>query len=94
MKLPIAVAVAGLALLAGCKSVPDFPPPADVEAATETKPVPPTTILTDPTASDRYNAELESWGERVQAAGMKLCRYFKGKGMAVNCPGAASSATH
>ncbi|HKT85805.1 MAG TPA: hypothetical protein VJQ77_06950 [Novosphingobium sp.] len=94
MKLPLAVTVAGLAFLAGCKSTPDFPPRSDVEAATETKPVPPTTILTDPTASDRYNAELESWGERVQSAGVKLCRYFKARGMAVDCPEPAGSAAN
>lgn len=91
MKLPVAAAVAALALLAGCKSPShDFPPRSVVEAATEVKPVPPTTILTDPTASDQYNAEVESWGERVQAAGVKLCRYFKGKGMQVDCPDVAT----
>lgn len=94
MKLLGVAAAAGLAVLAGCKSAHDFPPRADVEAATEAKPVPPTTILTDPTASDRYNAELENWGERVQAAGVKLCRYFKEKGMEVDCPDAAASAVN
>ena len=85
MNLARAVALASLALLAGCKSAHDFPPKAVVEAATESKPIPPTTILTDPTASDRYNAELERWGERVQAAGVRLCRYFKEQGMEVSC---------
>ena len=94
MKIHSVALIAGLALLAGCKSTQDFPPKTDVKAVTETKPVPPTTILTDPTASDRYNAELENWGERVQAAGVRLCRYFKAKGMQVDCPNAAAPATN
>ena len=90
MKILRAAAVAGLVFLAGCKSAHDFPPRPDVNAVTETKPVPPTTILTDPTTSDRYNAELENWGERVQAAGVRLCRYFKEQGMEVDCPDAVA----
>jgi hypothetical protein len=78
--------LAALPLLVGCKSAHDYPPRADIQAVTEAKPIPPTTILTDPTASDEYNARLEAWGERVRAAGVRLCRYFQNEGMAVDCP--------
>lgn len=81
-----ALIVLAALVLAGCRSANDFPPTADVQAATERKPVPPASILTDPGASDQYNARLEAWGERVQAAGVRLCRYFKARGMAVDCP--------
>ncbi|SFG47679.1 hypothetical protein SAMN05518801_13211 [Novosphingobium sp. CF614] len=75
-----------LPLAIGCKTTHDFPPSADIRAVTETKPLPPASILTDTTASDRYNAQLEAWGERVRAAGVRLCRYFKTEGMKVDCP--------
>lgn len=84
------VALAALSFLVGCKSTQDFPPRAEIQAVTETKPIPPASILTDTTASDRYNAQLEAWGERVQAAGVRLCGYFKGKGMQVDCPAKAA----
>lgn len=86
MRSKTSVVLAALVFLAGCKSAHDFPPRADVQAVTEAKPIPPTSILTDPGASDRYNAQLEAWGERIQAAGVQLCRYFKDKGMEVDCP--------
>ena len=63
-----------------------FPPRADIEAATEAKPAPTAEIVTSSQASDRYNVEVESWGDRVSAAGGRLCRYFKRTGMAVDCP--------
>ena len=76
-----------LPLAIGCATARDFPPRQDLQAATETKPLPPASILTDPSANDHYNAQLEAWGERVQAAGVRLCRYFKAKGMEIDCPG-------
>lgn len=80
-----------LLLLAGCKSAHDFPSVADLQAVTEPKPIPPASILMDTSASDRYNAELEAWGERLQAAGIRLCRYFKVQGMATDCPEASAA---
>lgn len=50
-----------------------FPPSADLEAATETKPKPTPDIVTDPQANERYNAAVESWGDRVSDAGRRLC---------------------
>lgn len=87
------IALVALSFLIGCKSTQDFPPRAELQAVTETKPIPPASILTDTTASDRYNAQLEAWGERVQAAGVRLCRYFKSKGMQVACPAENVSST-
>ncbi len=63
-----------------------FPSRADVSAVTEHKPVPTDDIVTDPKASALYNASVESWGDRVSAAGRRLCRFFKARGMAVDCP--------
>ena len=72
---------------AGCATAPKpYPPQADLQALAEVKPKPTAAILTDPAANDRYNAALESWGDRLSAAGLRLCRYFKAQGMTVECP--------
>lgn len=63
-----------------------FPPYADVKAATEAKPRPSLDIATSAQASEDYNAAIEAWGDRVSAAGGRLCRYLKRVGMAVDCP--------
>jgi hypothetical protein len=63
-----------------------FPPRADLVAATEAKPRPTADIVTDSKASAEYNAAVESWGDRVGAAGGRLCRYFREIGMKVDCP--------
>ncbi len=60
---------------------PLFPPAQDLKAATEPKPVPPVEILTSSQASDRYDVDLELWGERVQRAGVRICRWAKDNGM-------------
>lgn len=54
-----------------------FPPPADLAALTEPKPVPRDEIASDPVAEAHYNAALESWGERLLAAGGRLCRFYQ-----------------
>lgn len=75
-------------LLSGCASHPVVigrPPAADLVAVTEQKPKPTADILTSPAASDRFNSALESWGDRVHSAGVRLCRYFKDTGMDVAC---------
>lgn len=63
-----------------------FPPPADLEAVTEPKPKPTVDIVTSAQAAERYNAEVEGWGDRVSAAGARLCRYYRDLGMKVDCP--------
>lgn len=63
-----------------------FPPPADLTAATEAKPVPGPEIVTSAQAAEEYNAAVEGWGDRVSAAGGRLCRYYKRLGMKISCP--------
>ena len=70
-----------LALSACATNPAPYPAVADVQAVTEAKPRPTPDILTDPAASDRYNAALEAWGERLHSAGLRLCRYFERTGM-------------
>ena len=54
---------------------------------TETKPVPTDEIATDPVAEASYNASVESWGDRLRAAGVRLCRFFDDTGMkGLDCP--------
>lgn len=76
------------AALSGCaeKQV-ELAPPAveDLRAVIEPKPKPPISILTDPAASDRYNAEVEAWGDRLRAGGMRLCQLFEAQGVAAHC---------
>jgi len=76
------------ALLTACASHGPIstPPPADIMAAVESKPLPTEAIVTDPAASARYNASVEAWGDRLRSAGLRLCRYFKATGMRVDCP--------
>lgn len=54
---------------------------------TEAKPVPSAAIATDPEAAAKYDASVELWGERLRAAGIRLCRFFDETGMAgLDCP--------
>lgn len=68
-------------MLAACTTTGTYPAVADINAVTEKKPLPPATILTDPAANDRYNSALEAYGDRLHAAGLRLCRYFQRTGM-------------
>lgn len=65
-------------------SVPIFPPSADLLA--EAKPVPGPEIVTSAQASAEYDIAVEGWGERGWLTVARLCRFFKGHGMAVECP--------
>lgn len=62
-----------------------MPPHADLVAVTEPKPVPTIEIVTSDAANARYNADVESWGDRVSAAGLRLCRFFGELGSKVPC---------
>lgn len=77
-----------LLTVSGCcgQKLPIYPPSADLAAVTEAKPVPTIDILTSEQASEHYNANVESWGDRISAAGGRLCRYFKRQGMTMECP--------
>lgn len=69
--------VLSLAIASCARGLPvqAFPSHADLQAATEPKPRPPVEIVTDPQENARYDAEVEGWGERVQAAGVRLCEW-------------------
>ena len=76
-----------LLLVSACGSSGGYPPLADLQAVTESKPVPGDDIATDPQAEAHYNAEVEGWGERVQSAGRRLCRFFVATKMpGLSCP--------
>lgn len=65
-----------------------FPPAADVQAAVEPKPQPTEEILTSAQASEDYNASVEAWGDRVSAAGGRICRWITDAGgkLPFKCP--------
>lgn len=65
--------------------MPVLPPSADIEALQEPKPAPPVEIVTDAQAEAAYNAEVEGWGDRLSAAGRRVCRWFAAQGVVVRC---------
>ena len=65
-------------------STPLFPPSADL--VVETKPVPPLEIVTSEQAAAEYDVAVEAWGERGWRTVARLCRYFVGHGMQIECP--------
>lgn len=76
-----------LLLASACGASGGYPPLADLQAMTEAKPLPTDAIATDPVAEAHYNAELESWGDRLHAAGARLCRFFERTDMpGLDCP--------
>lgn len=77
-----------LLLVSACASGVTLPPPADdLRAATEKKPIPSDEIATSDRAAADYSAAVEGWGDRISAAGGRLCRWservYKVK---VGCP--------
>jgi hypothetical protein len=81
--LPLLIAVSGCAATVSQK--PIFPPRAEIERLQEAKPAPTIEIVTDEVKRELYNAELESWGERLSAAGRRLCRWMNDNGAAFDC---------
>ena len=67
---------------------PLFPPAADVSAAIEPKPIAPPEIVTSAQANARYNIGIEAWGERVNRAGGRICRWIVDNGgeLPFDCP--------
>lgn len=65
-------------------AAPGYPAAQDVTAMVETKPRPSDDILT-PGGSARYNADVESWGDRISAAAKRVCRNLKAQGMTIDC---------
>lgn len=84
MMLPMLLAAPLLA--SGCVTRADpFPPRADVEALTEAKPEPSVEAVTDAKAKARDDAAIEAWGERVRAAGVRVCEWLVGAGGEYDC---------
>ncbi|NVD43494.1 hypothetical protein [Qipengyuania atrilutea] len=52
---------------------------------TERKPVPPLEIVDDDDVAAQYDADVESWGERISAAGTRLCQWFNDQGAEFDC---------
>jgi len=96
--MPCLLLGASLALVSSCarpeRATPTFPPSADLQAVTEHKPVPPAAIATSEAAADAYDIAIESWGNRLAAAGGRLCRWAARMGAALpfDCPAAAPGA--
>lgn len=61
-------------------AVQSYPPNADVEAVTAPKPQPTPDIVTDPQANARYNAAVESWGDTIHSAGVRICQWAQQSG--------------
>jgi hypothetical protein len=65
-----------LLLASACASSGALHLPADdLKAVTEAKPVPSDETATSQKATDDYSASVEGWGDRISAAGGRLCRY-------------------
>ena len=68
-----------LSLATGCaehtRTLVKTPPAADLRAVTESKPEPTMDILTSAKAEADYNAATEAWGDRLRAAGARICRW-------------------
>lgn len=59
----------------------------DLQAVTEAKPVPTDDIATSQSAYDQYQAEIEAWGDRISAAGGRICRWSKQVyKLSIDCP--------
>lgn len=52
----------------------------------EAKPIPPVDIVTSERAAEAHNAAVEAWGERGWLTVARLCRFFAGHGMEIDCP--------
>jgi hypothetical protein len=76
-------------LASGCggraRIQPIFPDAADVEASQERKPVPGVEIVSDPVARAFYDAQVESWGDRVSAAAVRICHAMNDMGGKFAC---------
>lgn len=79
-------------LASGCTTSDAIHPPvADLKAAVEPKPVPGDAIATSDQANADYNAALEAWGDRLHAAGARICRWSeKVYRIKVGCPAEAA----
>jgi hypothetical protein len=77
-----------LLLVSACQTPGAIPPPADdLTAVVEPKPVPGDDTATSQKAHDDYSASVEGWGDRISAAGGRLCRWTKATyKLKIDCP--------
>lgn len=61
-----------------------FPPAQDL--AVKTEPVLPVEAFEEPAVEDQWRDDVLIWGREGWRQVGRLCRYFKGRGMAVECP--------
>ncbi len=74
--ISLSLPLAGLCLASACGKPGSIAPPAnDLLAVVEAKPIPTAEIATSQLAADLHSAEIESWGDRISAAGGRLCRW-------------------
>lgn len=72
----LSVPLAALLLASGCETPGAIHPPVDdLRAVVEPKPAPGDDIATSQKAADDYSASLEGWGDRISAAGGRICRF-------------------
>lgn len=83
-RLVTVLTLASASIVSACHEpvgrLPNYPDATDVQAAQEAKPEPPLEILTDEQAAAWYDANVESWGDRVHDAGVRMCRSLKEAG--------------
>jgi len=84
-RLLLLPALAGASNCAGPAAI--HPPVADLRAVVETKPIPGDEIATSQRAYDQYQASVEGWGDRISAAGARLCRWSeRAYKLKLDCP--------
>ena len=63
-------------LASACATPAEIHPPVDdLKAVVEPKPVPTDEIATSQKAADDFSVSIESWGDRISAAGGRICRW-------------------
>lgn len=62
-----------------------MPSAADIEALQEAKPEYLPEYLRDSKLNDRYNSDVESWGERLGSTGVRLCHWYNDRGADFKC---------
>jgi len=81
---------ASLLAVSACASqerlTPIYPPSVDVQALVEPKPKPSPDIVTSARAAAEYDVAVETWGDRVSAAGGRVCRWLNANGASFDCP--------
>lgn len=68
--------LAALLLASACATPGAIPPPADdLKAVVEPKPIPSDETAVSQEAHEQHSRAIEGWGDRISAAGGRLCRW-------------------